>query len=86
MVKIKVISFWESKLRSDAKSMSSLKYFNSDFASLTKPHPVISTPGSNPYEVNKGIVQLRMLSGRYRYDHLLRHFAPSNNGSCFLCS
>ena len=52
-----------------------------------KPHPILTTPKSNPYEVNKSIVQLRMLSGRYRDDYLLRHFSNDNiHGSCALCS
>ena len=37
--------------------------------------------------VNKSIVQLRMISGRYRDDRLLRHFPSSSSreGICSLC-
>ena len=34
--------------------------------SLTKPHPIWTTPGSNPYEIAKAVQQARFLSGRYR--------------------
>ena len=87
IVKSKVVSFWESKLRADAASKPSLRFFNPNFSSLLKPHPILTTPKSNPYEVNKCVVQLRMLSGRYRDDYLLRHFHQDNiHGACTLCS
>ena len=86
MVKSKIISYWESKLRFEASQLKSLKYFDPNFASLIKPHPVLIMPGSNPYEVSKSVILLRMLSGHYRDDYLLRHFSGSNNGSCALCS
>ena len=53
--------------------------------SLKKPaHPLLKTAG-NSYETNKMLVQLRMLSGRYRVGSLLKHFFPSHNGDCELC-
>ena len=75
MVKSKVINYWEAYLRSKALSMreSSLKYFRAEYMSLTRPHPIWSTCGSNPYEINKAVVQARMLSGRYVTDQLARH-------------
>ena len=52
--------------------------------SVLRPHPILSTAGTS-YEVNKMIVQVRMLSGRYRVGTLLRHFSPSNTSICELC-
>ena len=47
------------------------------------------TPGANPHEVLKSLIQLRMLSGRYRVAKLTRHWSPSNKSGCCpapLCS
>ena len=52
--------------------------------SLSRPHPILTT-SPNPYEVNKTVVQMRMLSGRYRVGSLTRHFAGDNSGLCELC-
>ena len=52
--------------------------------SLSSPHLLWST-AANAYDVNKGIIQSRLLSGRYRLGSLLRHFSPSNSGECELC-
>ena len=80
-----ILEYWQSKLRSDASPLSSLKYFKPEFMSLQKTHPIWSTCGSNSYEVCKAIIQARMLSGRYRTDQFLRHFTE-NDGSCTLCN
>ena len=85
-MKSKVIDFWEISYREEVSSKPSLRFFNPFFASLSKPHPILTTPGANPYEVNKSVIQLRMLSGRYRDDRLLRHWTPDNDqGTCKLC-
>ena len=52
--------------------------------SVLRPHPILSTSG-HAYDVNKMIVQLRMLSGRYRVGSLLRHFSAEHSGLCELC-
>ena len=50
--------------------------------SLTKPHLLWTMCGSNPFEVNKAIVQARMLSGRYLTDQLSRHWTENSTGTC----
>ena len=63
--------------------LPSLKYFHPEFMNLTKPHPIWSTAGSNPYEVSKAIQQARFLSGRYRSASLTKHWTNSNrDGYC----
>ena len=57
----------------------------SEFMSILRPHPMLSTAG-HAYDVNKMVVQLRMLSGRYRVGTLLKHFSPENSGLCELCN
>ena len=52
--------------------------------SLLSPHPLITTCGSNPYEINKTVIQLKLLSGRYRCDKLLSNFHHSNPPTCQL--
>ena len=53
------------------------------FMSLTKPHPLWVTAGSNPHEISKAVQQARFLSGRYRSFSLTRHWSASNKeGFC----
>ena len=85
LVKSRVIDFWETHLRAEAVKLreSALKFFKAEFMSLSKPHPIWSTCGSNPYEVHKAVVQSRMLSGRYPTDKLSRHWTSNNkSGIC----
>ena len=84
LVKSHIIDFWELKLRADAASLDSLLYFNPNFMSLLRPHPIWTTCGSNPFEVNKAITQARMLSGRYITDQLARHWTQNKAGKCLL--
>ena len=53
--------------------------------SLSRPHPLWSSSGSNSFEVSKSIIVARLLSGRYRCDKLLKHFDKNNTGQCSLC-
>ena len=50
--------------------------------SLTKPHPVWATVGSNPYETAKAVQQARFLSGRYRSGSLTKHWSANKEGFC----
>ena len=81
-----VIDFWETKLRaaSDVSKLPSLLFFHPKFYSLTKPHPIWTTAGGNPYEVEKACIQAKMLSGRYRTCWLSRHWSGDSSGICSL--
>ena len=80
--KQKVLDFWNSKLRDDARRLDSLDMFRSDFMSLCQPHPIWTSAGSSPFEVRKATVQARMLSGRYRTCWLRRHWSGDSTGFC----
>ena len=83
LMKSKITDFWEVKLRGEASLLSSLLNFKPEFMSLTKPHPIWTTAGSNPYEISKAIQQARFLSGRYRTQLLVSHWIPQNReGYC----
>ena len=64
--------------------LTSLRYFKPEYMSVLHPHPILTTSG-HAYDINKMIVQLRMLSGRYRVGSLLRHFSAEHSGLCELC-
>ena len=53
--------------------------------SIQTPNPLWKSCSSVPYEVQKAVVQSRMLSGRYRDDRLARHFSPNSTGECLVC-
>ena len=85
LVKSKVVDYWEIKLRAEAFQLKSAPFFNPSFMSLTKPHPIWSTCGPNPFECHKAVTATRMLSGRYFTDYLQRHWTPDNKeGFCLL--
>ena len=70
----------------EASSKDSLLFFNPNFMSISRPHPLWTSCSSNPFEVNKAIVQASFLSGRYTTDYLARHWNHSNPaGYCLLC-
>lgn len=83
LAKSLVVQYWEEVLRGEATLLPSLEYFDANFHSLVNPHPILYTPGSNPYEVCKALIQCKMKSGRYRTAQLSRHWSPSNpKGYC----
>ena len=82
LVKAKVVDYWEKKLRGESSLLSSLVNFKPEFMSLTKPHLIWTTAGSNPYEVSKAIQQARFLSGRYRTENLAKHWSRNKEGYC----
>ena len=84
-VKLNVLDFWRRKITSEAAQLDSLLYFHPKYMSLQTPHPLWTSCSSNPYEVQKAVVQSRMLSGRYRDDRLSRHFTTNTSGRCLLC-
>ena len=84
LVKSIVLDYWEMKLCADAQPLDSLHYSNPKFMSLIRPHPIWTTCGSNPYEVNKAVIQARMLSGRYITDKLACHWTRNTTGTCQL--
>ena len=52
-----ITQFWQDKLRASADRLkdSSLCYFNPDFMSLVKPHPIWTTCGANSYETKQSM-------------------------------
>ena len=50
--------------------------------SLTRPHPLWTFCGSNPFEIHKAVTQAKMLSGTYVTDKLSRHWSNNPNGFC----
>ena len=82
LIKSRVLDYWEKNLRGEASFLPSLKNFRPEYMSLSKPHPIWSTAGSNPHEVSKAIQQARFLSGRYRSENLSRHWSTNREGYC----
>ena len=84
LIKSKVISYWEDILRAEALNLrtKSLRYFRPEYMSLTKPHTIWLSCGSNPYETHKAVIQAKMLSGRYVTDQLSRHWTSNKDGIC----
>ena len=82
LVKLKVLDFWQEKLRSEAKTLKSLQYFKPDYYSLSNPHRIWSAAGSDPYESSKSFVIAKMISGRYRTEDMCRFWSNNRNGYC----
>ena len=86
LVKKKILSYWEHKLRQEASLLPSLEFFRPDFMSLSKPHPLWLTAGSSPSKICMASVQANLISGRYRTESLTRHWSNNSNGVCLLSS
>ena len=84
LVKSKFLSYWEIVLREEAFHLKSLCYFQPQFMSLSKPHPLWLTAGHSPRKVSMALIQAIMLSGRYRSNSLKRHWSKTNDGACTL--
>ena len=82
LVKSRVVDYWELTLRGESSLLPSLNNFHPEYMSLTKPHPLWSTAGSNPYEIVKAIQQARFISGRYRSGCVTKHWSGNNEGLC----
>ena len=80
----RVIRHWEVQYRAETEALESLLFFRANFFSLARPHRILTSAGS-PYEVEKSLTVLRMLSGRYVTDHRARHWMPGSTGACRLC-
>ena len=80
----RVIRHWELKYRAEANSLDSLIFFRPNFFSLAQPHRILTAAGS-PYEVDRALIVLKMLSGRYITDYRARHWTPGSTGACRLC-
>ena len=84
MAKAAVLEYWLTLLRAKANTLISLKYLKTEYLGLTKCHPIFTTSGSNPWEVEKATTQARLISGRYRVEALSGHWTPWNRGG--MCS
>ena len=84
LIKSKITDYWEKKLRKEAEILTSTPYFNPNFMSLCKPHPIWTSCGSSLFECNKAVIAARMLSGRYLTDRQQRHWTSNSEGVCLL--
>ena len=73
-------------MREKAAELTSVPYFNPQFMSLARPHPIWTSCVSNPWEIHKAVTACRILSGRYLTDKLQRHWTWNRAGHCLLPS
>ena len=81
-IRSKIFDYWESELRLKAMELTSAPFFKPEFMSLTCPHQLWTSCGSNPFEIHKAVTQAKMLSGTYVTDKLSRHWSNNPNGFC----
>ena len=79
-----VHEYWRNMLQAKADTLTSLTYLRTRYMSLTKSHPLYTSCGSSPWEVEKAVTQSRLLSGRFRLESLTGHWTPGNRAG--LCS
>ena len=84
LIKSHVTDYWEQTLRAEASPLTSLEFFKPSFMSLSKPHPIWSTPGSSPAKIAMATTQAQMLSGRYRTEKLCSNWSRHSTGMCLL--
>ena len=81
-VKRQVAEYWGPKIRAEASSLPSLSHLRPSHMSLSSPSPLLTTCGSDSFEVRKMTVQVRMSSGRYRTCWMRRHWSGDASGHC----
>ena len=82
LCKLKVNEFWHMKLSLVTQTLSSLKYLNTNYLSLTSPHPIWTSLDGNPFQARAATVQAHFLSGRYRTERLCRFWSTNPDGYC----
>ena len=82
LIKEKVTEYWQHTLAAECITLSSLKYFNPHFASLSRPHTMWTSSAGNSYECSKSTILAQMTSGRYRTEMLCRFWSNNRNGYC----
>lgn len=70
------------KLSLVTQTLSSLKYLNTNYLSLTSPHPIWTSLDGNPFQARAATVQAHFLSGRYRTERLCRFWSTNPDGYC----
>ena len=86
LVKSKIIDNWGNSLHSEAATKVSLIYFKPYFMSLTTPHRMFGSFGTNPFETNKNICQAALISGRFKTDYLMRHWVKEIQKESAYCA
>ena len=76
--KEKVYEYWHSKFALRCLDLSSLRYFQPYFLSLSRTHPIWSSLDGSPYQSKAAHVQALLLTGRYRTERLKRFWTPKN--------
>ena len=77
-------SIWESKLKEEARSMSSLQYMVVDHCRLGQTHRVWKLEGLSSLEVSRATVKAKLLVGRYPL-RSSRVAGKNYNQKCPLC-
>ena len=83
-VKLAVVQYWEDTLRKEALDLESVRHFDVYAYGLSHPHWIWVSAGNNSFEVRKGCVLARMISGRYRTDYFARHWSSNKQGLCLI--
>ena len=86
LYKCKISVYWRYNLSQKCASLSSLRFLQTGFISLSRPHPILANLRGNPYESRACYVQVLLLAGRYRTEKLRRHWSNNKNGYCILPS
>ena len=82
LYRAKVYEHWHKKLTTESSNLSSLRFLDPRFLSLSKPHPIWSSLTGNPYEARAAKIQALFFTGRYRTEKLCRFWSSNINGFC----
>ena len=82
LVKLRITEYWQQVLTEEASSLSSLQYLCPTKHSVARMHPLWAAAGSNPHEINKALILVKMMSGRYRTERLCRFWSSNRHGYC----
>ena len=63
LYKCKISDYWRFHLSKKCTSLSSLRFIQTGFISLSRPHPILANLRGNPYESHACYVQVLLLTG-----------------------
>ncbi len=86
MTKRTIYNFWETRLRDEGRSKSTLQYLDLKAVSFRQPHPIWNATDSDLTDVTKARVKVKLLTGTYMLQTNKARFNKSEvDPTCRLC-
>ncbi len=79
-------SYWELRIKTFTATYPSLRFMATQTLTIGKAHPAITTISSNPFDVYRSRVRLKILTGTYVLQSNRPAYNQSSTKTCLLCN